>query len=74
MTERFYCPICRKPADKITEVLESESYTENRVWNGDSYELVSSSLSDSVPEFIVFCSDCGTILNDSDISNSIPES
>lgn len=53
----LYCPKCKKFPDEIDEVYHD--LRERRVWNVDTYELVSSDLEN--PDETV-CADCETEL------------
>jgi hypothetical protein len=51
----YYCPVCNKDADEITEIYyEVKEY---RKWDNNNYELVDSSLDEADK---IVCTKCGT--------------
>ena len=58
--EKFlYCDTCKNYPDKVTE---DRTITENRVWNGECYELVSTDTGCS--DSIYFCCECDSKLRE----------
>jgi len=55
----YYCPKCKKAPNKIIE--RYHSIDELREWDGELYELISSSLEE--PES-VHCAECDTELDE----------